>query len=79
MPIDDNLTVFVLQHVHDLGDDDEDVKFIGVYSTMKAAEAAVTRARTLPGFSDTPDGFAIDAYVVDQDHWQSGYVTSPCR
>ncbi len=68
-------SVFVLQHVHSLEDGAEDVKFIGVYSSRQNADAVVARLSKLPGFSDAPDGFHIDEYRVDQDHWVEGYVT----
>lgn len=67
-------SVFVLQHVHPQEDGVEDVKLIGVYSSREMAEAAVSRLSRLPGFSDTPDGFHIDEYPVDQDQWKDGYV-----
>jgi hypothetical protein len=68
-------SVFVLQHVHTLGDGTEDVKFIGVYSAREKADAAVARLSRQPGFSDAPEGFHVDEYRVDQDHWVEGYVT----
>jgi hypothetical protein len=67
-------SVFVLQHVHSRSDGVEDVKFIGVYSSHEKAEAAVARVGRLPGFADAPDGFHIDEYRVDQDHWAEGFV-----
>jgi hypothetical protein len=67
-------SVFVLQHVHTRDDGVEDVKFIGVYSCRENAEAAVARLARLPGFVDVPDGFHIDEYRIDQDHWADGYV-----
>lgn len=68
-------SVFVLQHVHSQDDGAEDVKFIGVYSSREKAREAVTRLARLPGFADDPDGFHIDEYCVDQDHWAEGFVT----
>ncbi len=69
------MDVYVLQHVHEFKDGEEDVKMIGVYSTQEQAEAAVGRMRLQPGFSDTPKGFCIDRYPLDQDHWSEGYIT----
>jgi hypothetical protein len=69
-------SVFVLQHVHSREDGSEDVKFIGVYSSREKADAAVARLSRLPGFSDAPDGFHVDEYRVDQDHWVEGYVAA---
>ena len=68
-------TVYVLQHVHELSNDNEDVKFIGVYSSQANAEAAVARMRLQPGFADSPDGFHIDPYDIDADHWTEGFIT----
>lgn len=68
-------TVFVVQHVHERDDGAADVKFIGVYSSRQNADAAVGRLSRLPGFSGAVDGFHVDEYRVDQDHWVEGYVT----
>jgi hypothetical protein len=78
------MEVYVLHHVHLLGDEDE-VKLIGVYSTEERARAAAGRLASQPGFSDYPklldldddprEGFEIAEYEVDRDHWTEGYVT----
>lgn len=79
-------SVFVVQHVHVLPHGEEDVKFIGVYRSMEAARAAVARLSSKsgfrdfptivdPGMSEIPDGFYIDEYHLDMDHWESGYAT----
>lgn len=68
-------TVFLVQHVHEFEDGSEDVKAIGIYSTRHEAELAVARSRQLPGFAGIPDGFSIDEYSIDVDHWTSGFVT----
>ncbi|MCA9599083.1 MAG: hypothetical protein KC776_37490 [Myxococcales bacterium] len=70
-------TVFVLHHVAHVDSGAEDEKLIGVYSTRQHAEAAIQRLRSLPGFSDFPDGFVIDEYALDEDHWTEGFVTLP--
>ncbi len=62
-------SVFVLQHVHELAGGVEDIKLIGVYSSREKAQAAVARLGRVPGFVEAPDGFHIDEYRVDQDHW----------
>ena len=74
-------SVFVVQHVHVFPDGEEDVKTIGVYRSSGAALAAVERLKVQPGFCDHPnvvengDGFCIDEYPLDKDHWTEGYVT----
>jgi homoserine kinase type II len=67
--------VYVLQHVHSLQGGEEDVKFIGVYSSRENAQAAIARLGRAPGFADALDGFHIDEYPVDKDQWVDGYST----
>ncbi len=67
--------VFVIQHVHEMEDEQEDVKFIGVYSTEESAKTAIARLSTQPGFRETANGFYIDRYKLDEDHWTEGFVT----
>jgi hypothetical protein len=50
------------------------VKVIGIYSSRALAEEAEERARDLPGFADEPEGFTIETYEVDRDHWPRGFV-----
>jgi hypothetical protein len=80
------MTVYVLQHPHLLPGEVEDIKLLGVYASEADALAAVSRFRLQPGFQDFPkivnplvdddlQGFHLDAYVLNQDHWQEGLVT----
>ena len=62
---------YLLQHENP---DTEDVKVIGLYSSPSLAAAAIERLRTQPGFCDYPDGFTIDAYELNEDHWVEGFV-----
>ena len=62
---------YLLQHERH---DTENVKVIGVYSSREAAEAAVERLRLALGFRDYPDGFSVDEYPLDVDHWAEGFV-----
>lgn len=50
------------------------VKVIGIYSSKALAEAAEERTRVLPGFAEEPDGFTIERYEIDKDHWPRGFV-----
>ncbi len=69
--------VYVLQHTHERGEDDEDVKFIGVYATEEAGRKAIAELLLQPGFRDAPDGFYLSRYELDKTHWTDGYVTIP--
>ena len=68
--------LYVLQHVHKFPDGTEDVKLIGIYSSSKNAEKAITRLIQKPGFSENRDGFFIDEYEIDVDHWTDGFHTT---
>lgn len=63
--------LFVL--LHSLPDTGK-VKVVGIYSSREMAENAMERARLLPGFAEEPEGFTIDQYVIDKDHWPRGFV-----
>jgi len=67
--------VYVLQHVHEFEGGVEDVKFIGVYSSRDKAENAISRLSEEPGFKETKEGFCIDKYEIDIDHWTEGFAT----
>ncbi len=69
------MEVFLLHHVHEFSDGEEDMKLIGVYSSEERAEEAKQRALTLLGFRDLPDGFSIDHYTVDADHWSEVFTS----
>jgi len=67
--------VFLVQHVHERDDGSEDVKVVGVYSSREAAEHAIARLGGLPGFAESREGFHLDAYELDKDHWTTGFVS----
>ena len=69
------MDVFILWHVHELESGNDDEKLIGVYQCEDDAKAAIERLRPQPGFKDTPEGFQIDRYEINKDHWTEGYVT----
>ena len=70
-------TVFLLHHIHKDANlpDGEDVKIIGIYSLRTKAEGAVARLSTQPGFREAKEGFQIEEYEIDKDHWTEGFTT----
>jgi hypothetical protein len=62
----------LLQHVR--REDDDASKIIGIYATEEAASQAIERLKMKPGFLDAPDGFHIDRYTLNRDHWIEGFV-----
>ena len=68
-------TVYIVHHVQEIEDGDEEVKLIGIYSSQKNAEATVARLSEVTGFCDTRDGFHIEGYELNKDHWADGYIS----
>jgi len=67
--------VFRVNHLRVVDFGNDYVKFIGIYSTREAAERAVAKHKTLPGFSDFPACFKIDEITVNAASWTSGFFT----
>lgn len=57
--------------------DGDDVKLLGIYSTLERVEERVRQARLLPGFRDEPECFYFDACELDEDDWTEGFVRVP--
>ena len=68
------MAVFVVHHEIQRYDDRDETKIVGVYSTEAKAKLAIERLRVLPRFSEYPDGFSVDCYPIDADHWIEGLV-----
>jgi hypothetical protein len=69
-------SVWILVHIQELDGDKEDEKLVGVYSSRTNAEAAISRMSLLAGFRDHLEGFEIEEYELDRDHWTDGFSTS---
>ncbi|MEF9904045.1 hypothetical protein ACFP51_37280 [Streptomyces pratens] len=55
-------------------DDSEDsFKVLGLYSSRQLAEERIERARALPGFRRSPNGFFVHEYVLDTICWPDGF------
>lgn len=70
------MEVYLLWHTHvdDKFEGGEDVKLIGVYSTICEANSAIERKRSCQGFMDHMDGFEISTYALDKDCWSEGFA-----
>lgn len=66
-------SAFILHHVRADDEYGDDAKLIGVYRSRPAADAAITRLSSQPGFRDFPTGFTIGEYELDKDHWCEGF------
>ena len=66
------MAVYLLQHLIEREEGD-DVKVIGIYSSAALADAAALELSSMPGFSDSPQGFTVDAYELDTTFWLDGF------
>lgn len=83
------MILYIVEHLHILYDDVEDIKFLGVFSTKEKAEKAIQILSKQPGFKDFPkliddndiendviEGFYIIKVVVDEiAEWKEGFTT----
>jgi hypothetical protein len=67
-------SVFILWYVHAPDSDNEDELLIGVYRTEEDARGAIERLKNQRGFVDAPQGFQIERYELNEDHWTEGYI-----
>ena len=72
------MKMFVLHHTYGTSPS-ETYKLLGVFGTRDKAMDAIRRASGLPGFKDYPEGFSIDAYVVDESSWKEGFGVAESR
>lgn len=70
------MILYVLQHSRELNNDCEEIKLIGVFSSMSCAMDAQKKLGNQPGFSDYEEGFSIDKYEVDRVYWEEGFHTA---
>jgi hypothetical protein len=79
-----NDRIFVLLHKWADDEYEDHVKTLGIFSKRENAINAIPDYAKLEGFSDHPDGFKIneyivDKYVVDERGWTSGFITHRYR
>lgn len=79
-------SVYLLEHLNILLDDKEEIKLIGIYSTIEKAVDAWKQAKEQPGFIEfstliNPEmdeeerGFYITDYTLDKSYWDEGFVS----
>jgi hypothetical protein len=68
------MIVFILWHVHP-PDTEEQENLVGIYTTEVEARAAADRLKRTLAFMNCAEGFHIDQYRLNKDHWIEGYTT----
>lgn len=54
---------------------DEEIKFIGIFSSRKNARAAVAYLKARPGFRKAGGRFFVEPCSIDKVEWNTGYIT----
>ncbi len=69
------MEIFFVEHIYEK-DNDEEIKFIGVFSSRKNAKDAINKLILLPGFKDFPiDCFQITEGKLNRYGWKEGFTT----
>lgn len=72
--MDKAIKIFFVEHVYEENDDDE-IKFIGVFSSRERAQDAVNKLVLKPGFKNFPsDCFKISEGELDRIGWVDGFT-----
>ncbi|WP_196888016.1 hypothetical protein [Aureivirga sp. CE67] len=66
--------VYILHHTYELGNIEKS-KLIGIYSSEQEAKNAIERLRDKNGFKNKVEGFNIEKYKINEDHWKEGFST----
>lgn len=67
--------VFAVEHIYEK-DEIEEIKFIGIFSSIERAKDAIKFLYDKPGFRDHPfECFKIDKVKVDAYEWKDGFIS----
>ncbi len=70
------IKVYVLEHVYELPDGEEEVKHIGIFSTEKNAQDVISQLKDKIGFNRYPiECFKISLAEIDRVGWGDGFIT----
>ena len=64
------MQVFLLQHSYKISGYCDEVKSIGLFSSLEKAKRTVNKLKCQEGFKKHKNGFSIDRYIVDQVFWK---------
>jgi hypothetical protein len=54
---------------------EDGILYVGIFSTLDAAERHVATLRPLEGFKDYPDGFIFENIELDVEYWNEGFAS----
>ncbi len=66
--------VYILEHVYKVLEEEE-IRFIGVFSTNENAKQAINDLKNMPGFKKYPlECFQIHECKLDHYEWKEGFI-----
>ncbi|MFU6991258.1 hypothetical protein [Pseudomonas paraeruginosa] len=65
-------SVFILHHTYE-NSESESYKILGIFRTKTKANSEIPKYLELPGFKESPNGFTVTEYALDEPHWLSGF------
>ncbi|MNR53554.1 hypothetical protein D3C85_1735860 [compost metagenome] len=66
--------VYCLTHFYDV-EDDEEIRYIGIYTTNERAEEVLSELKLKPGFAEHPEDFNIDRFTLNEREWKEGFIS----
>ena len=68
--------VYCLTHFYETEkEDEEEVRYIGVYSTIDNVKAAIDLLKTKPGFESHPNDYNYDKFELNKTEWSEGFIS----
>ncbi|EPG6698772.1 DUF7336 domain-containing protein [Pseudomonas aeruginosa] len=65
-------SVFILHHTYG-NSESESYKILGIFRTKTKANSEISKYLELSGFKESPNGFTVTEYALDEPHWLSGF------
>ena len=67
--------IYELSHTYEDDDGYDNVTYIGVYPSIKDAYNKINIIKILRPYSEYPNNFIVDEYVINEDNWCDGFFT----
>lgn len=69
------INLYIVEHIYEK-DGEEEIKFIGVFSSLKRANDAISKLIEQPGFKDYPAScFQISKDKLNTYEWSEGFIS----
>ncbi|HIE2398593.1 TPA: DUF7336 domain-containing protein [Pseudomonas aeruginosa] len=65
-------SIFIRCHTYG-NSESESYKILGIFRTKTKANSEISKYLELPGFKESPNGFTVTEYALDEPHWLSGF------